>query len=81
MKYSAQRDQRVRRVILIEGSANLLVLILKTIAGLSAVSMAILTDAMRMPMLSTPKASNTVRSGGELVLNCSGWLRLYYKQD
>jgi len=33
MKYSAQRDKQVRRVILIEGSANLLVLILKTIVG------------------------------------------------
>ena len=46
MKYSAQRDKQVRRVILIEGSANLLVLILKTIVGLSTGSMAILADAI-----------------------------------
>ena len=46
MKYSTQRDRRVRRVILIEGSANLLVLILKTIVGLSTGSMAILADAV-----------------------------------
>ena len=46
MKYSAQRDKRVRRVILIEGSANLLVLILKTIVGLSTGSMGILADAI-----------------------------------
>jgi len=46
MRYSEQRDQRVRRVILIEGSANLLVLILKTIVGLSTGSMAILADAI-----------------------------------
>jgi cation diffusion facilitator family transporter len=46
MKYSTQRDKRVRRVILIEGSANLLVLILKTIVGLSTGSMGILADAI-----------------------------------
>jgi cation diffusion facilitator family transporter len=46
MKHSTQRDKRVRRVILIEGSANLLVLILKTIVGLSTGSMAILADAV-----------------------------------
>ena len=46
MKYSSQRDKRVRRVILIEGSANLLVLILKTIVGLSTGSMGILADAI-----------------------------------
>ena len=46
MKHSIQRDKRVRRVILIEGSANLLVLILKTIVGLSTGSMAILADAV-----------------------------------
>ena len=46
MKYSTQRDKQVRRVILIEGSANLLVLILKTIVGLSTGSMAILADAV-----------------------------------
>ena len=46
MKHSTQRDKQVRRVILIEGSANLLVLILKTIVGLSTGSMAILADAI-----------------------------------
>jgi len=46
MKYSTQRDRRVRRVILVEGSANLLVLILKTIVGLSTGSLAILADAV-----------------------------------
>jgi cation diffusion facilitator family transporter len=46
MRYSKQRDQRVRRVILIEGSANLLVLILKTIVGLSTGSMGLLADAI-----------------------------------
>jgi cation diffusion facilitator family transporter len=46
MKHSTQRDKQVRRVILIEGSANLLVLILKTIVGLSTGSMAILADAV-----------------------------------
>ena len=46
MKNSADIDKQVRRVILIEGSANLLVLILKTIVGLSTGSMAILADAI-----------------------------------
>jgi cation diffusion facilitator family transporter len=46
MKHSTQTDKQVRRVILIEGSANLLVLILKTIVGLSTGSMAILADAI-----------------------------------
>lgn len=46
MKHSTQRDKQVRRVILIEGSANLLVLVLKTIVGLSTGSMAILADAV-----------------------------------
>ncbi len=46
MKPSAQRDKRVRNVILIEGSANLLVLVLKTVVGLSTGSMAILADAI-----------------------------------
>jgi len=42
----AKRDKQVRRVILIEGSANLLVLICKTVIGLSTGSMAILADAV-----------------------------------
>jgi cation diffusion facilitator family transporter len=45
MSNSKQRDQQVRRIIFIEGSANLLVLILKTIVGLSTGSMAVLADA------------------------------------
>ncbi len=46
MNNSKQRDKQVRRIIFIEGSANLLVLILKTIVGLSTGSMAILADAV-----------------------------------
>ena len=46
MKHSTQRDKQVRRVILIEGSANLLVLTLETTVELSTVSMAILADAI-----------------------------------
>jgi len=46
MSDSTQRDRQVRRIILIEGSANLLVLILKTSIGLSTGSMAILADAI-----------------------------------
>lgn len=46
MDNSVQRDKQVRRVILVEGSANLLVLIIKTIVGLSTGSMAILADAV-----------------------------------
>lgn len=46
MHNSIQRDKQVRRIIFIEGSANLLVLILKTIVGLSTGSMAILADAV-----------------------------------
>ena len=41
-----QRDRQVRRIILIEGSANLLVLVFKTFVGLSTGSMAILADAI-----------------------------------
>ena len=46
MKDSTHRDQQVRRIILIEGSANLLVLIGKTFVGLSTGSMSILADAI-----------------------------------
>ena len=46
MKNSTHRDQQVRRIILIEGSANLLVLIGKTFVGLSTGSMSILADAI-----------------------------------
>lgn len=43
---ACHKDKQVRRVILIEGSANLLVLIAKTIVGLSTGSMGILADAI-----------------------------------
>ena len=43
---TTKNDKQVRRVILIEGSANLLVLIAKTIVGLSTGSMGILADAI-----------------------------------
>ena len=46
MTNQSQRDKQVLRVILIEGSANLLILICKTIVGLSTGSMAILADAI-----------------------------------
>ncbi|MCW9014665.1 MAG: cation diffusion facilitator family transporter [Gammaproteobacteria bacterium] len=46
MNNASQRDKQVRRVILIEGSANLLVLIFKTIVGVSTGSLAILADAI-----------------------------------
>ena len=40
------KDKQVRRIILIEGMANLLVLVAKTIVGLTTGSMAILADAI-----------------------------------
>ena len=43
---SNHKDKQVRRVIFIEGFANLLVLIAKTIVGLSTGSMGILADAI-----------------------------------
>lgn len=46
MNSSARKDKQVRRIILIEGAANLLVLIIKTFIGLSTGSMAILADAI-----------------------------------
>lgn len=46
MQNSAQGDHQVRRVILIEGAANLTVLIVKVIIALSTGSMAILADAI-----------------------------------
>jgi cation diffusion facilitator family transporter len=41
-----QRDKQVRRIILLEGLANLLVLIIKFTVGLSTGSMAIIADAI-----------------------------------
>ena len=46
MNNSEQRDNEVRRIILIEGSVNLFVLIAKTIVGFSTGSLAILSDAI-----------------------------------
>ena len=46
MDDKSQRDKKIRRVILIEGSANLIVLIAKTIVGFSTGSLAILADAI-----------------------------------
>ena len=43
---TAQNDKQVRRIILLEGGANLLVLVSKTIVGLSTGSMGILADAI-----------------------------------
>lgn len=64
MKDSSQRDRQVRRVILIEGLANLLVLISKTIVGLSTGSMAILADALH--------------SLTDLVNNIVAWIVMHY---
>lgn len=46
MNYATEKDKQVRRVILIEGLANLLVLIAKLIVGISTGSMGILADAL-----------------------------------
>lgn len=46
MDDKSQRDKKIQRVILIEGSANLIVLIAKTIVGFSTGSLAILADAI-----------------------------------
>jgi len=61
---SINKDNRVRRVILIEGLANLLVLVAKTIVGLSTGSMAILADA--------------VHSLTDLTNNIVAWIVLHY---
>jgi len=46
MSQSSHRDKQILRIILLEGSANLLVLAAKTVVGLSTGSMAILSDAI-----------------------------------
>ena len=61
---SINKDNQVRRVILIEGLANLLVLVAKTIVGLSTGSMAILADA--------------VHSLTDLTNNIVAWIVLHY---
>ncbi len=45
IKYS-DRDRKIQRIIIIEGSANLLVLIVKLLVGLSTGSLAIIADAV-----------------------------------
>jgi len=45
MKDRLNKDKQIRRIILIEGTANLIILTLKVIVGLSTGSMAILADA------------------------------------
>ena len=61
---TVHKDNRVRRVILIEGLANLLVLIAKTIVGLSTGSMAILADA--------------IHSLTDLTNNIIAWIVMHY---
>ena len=46
MKIPINRDQQILRVIVLEGTANILVLVAKTVIGLSTGSMAILSDAV-----------------------------------
>ena len=46
MNQSGDRDRLIQRIILVEGSANLIVLIAKLIVGLSTGSLAILGDAV-----------------------------------
>jgi len=46
MNNSQQRDKDVRRIILIEGSVNLVVLVAKTVVGFSTGSLGILSDAI-----------------------------------
>jgi cation diffusion facilitator family transporter len=61
---TSHRDNQVRRVILIEGLANLLVLIAKTVVGLSTGSMAILADA--------------IHSLSDLTNNIIAWIVIHY---
>ena len=46
MSDAARRDRLVRRIILVEGFANLVVLLGKVIVGLSTGSLAVLGDAV-----------------------------------
>lgn len=61
---TAHKDKQVRRVILIEGLANLLVLFAKTIVGLSTGSMAIMADA--------------IHSLTDLTNNFIAWIVIHY---
>lgn len=64
MKSSDFKDRQVRRVILVEGSANLLVLISKLGVGLTTGSMAILADA--------------IHSLADLTNNIIAWIVMHY---
>ena len=63
----AERDKKVRRVILIEGAANLAVLITKAIVGFSTGSMAILADA--------------VHSLSDLANNVIAWVVMHFSSQ
>lgn len=60
MRSDGERDRAVLRVILIEGAANLLVLVAKLVVGLSTGSMALLADALHSL---TDVANNVVAWG------------------
>lgn len=62
-----QRDQHVRHVILIEGLANLTVLIGKVFVGLSTGSLAILADA--------------IHSLTDMTNNIIAWVVIYYSSQ
>jgi cation diffusion facilitator family transporter len=64
MTETTHRDNQVRRVILIEGLANLLVLVAKSVVGLSTGSMAILADA--------------IHSLSDLTNNIIAWIVIHY---
>lgn len=67
MHSSTEKDKKVRRIILIEGTANLLVLIIKTFVGLSTGSMAILADA--------------IHSLTDLTNNIVAWVVMHYSSQ
>ena len=63
----SQRDNQVRRIILIEGFANLLVLVGKIFVGLSTGSMAILADA--------------IHSLTDMANNIIAWVVIYFSSQ
>ena len=64
---SAHTDQQVRRIILIEGSANFLVLLCKAVIGFSTGSLGILADA--------------IHSLTDLVNNIIAWIVMHYSSQ
>jgi cation diffusion facilitator family transporter len=62
-----QTDKQVRRIILLEGGANLLVLVSKTIVGLTTGSMGILADA--------------IHSLSDLANNIIAWIVMHYSSQ